>query len=120
MSLRAGELQRAVIDEYRRLPPRDQVERDLWQDLLKTVRAVANNCAESGGAQSRDDFIQKFHIGLKEGLECQQLLDALIHATPARAIELCRLRRACDEIVAILVTSLKTAKANRPPRRSRF
>ena len=37
---------------------------------------------------------------------------ALIHACPSRAIELRTLWKACDEITAILVAGLKTAKAD--------
>jgi four helix bundle protein len=112
MSERTSDLQLAVIDEFRRAAPADSVEMDLWLDLLKTSRALANNGGESSGAQSRKDFIQKFHICLKEGKECLQLLTALIHACPGRAIRLERLRNECDQICAILVASLKTAKRN--------
>jgi four helix bundle protein len=84
----------------------------LWEDLLKTSRALANNAGESAGTQSRQDFIQKFHICLKESKECLQILTALIHACPPRAVPLKRLLSACDEITAILVSSLKTAKSN--------
>ncbi len=94
------------------MPPQDGAEHGLWAELLKTQRSLANNSAESDGTQSRIDFIQKFHICLKEGRESLQLLRALIHAVPTRALELRALEKACDEIVAILVTSLKTAKAN--------
>jgi four helix bundle protein len=112
MSIRTSELQCAVIDEFRQITPGDLAEHDLWRDLLKTVRALANNAAESGGTQSRQDFIQKFHICLKESKECLQILTALMHACPGRAIQLQKLWAACDEITAILVASLKTAKAN--------
>ena len=112
MSARTSELQCAVIDEFRRVAPEDAAESDLWTDLLKTVRSLANNGGESGGTQSRQDFIQKFHICLKECKECLQLLTALMHACPARAIPLRALWNSCDEIAAILVSSLKTAKAN--------
>jgi four helix bundle protein len=112
MSERTLELQCAVIDAFRRLPPRDEAERSLWEELLKTQRSLSDNSAESNGTSSRKDFIQKFYICLKEGRESLQLLRALIHATPERAVELRRLESACNEIVAILVVSLKTAKAN--------
>ena len=112
MSERTSEFQRAVIDAYRRVPPVDDTEYELWRDLLKTSRSLANNGGESGGTSSRKDFIMKFHICLKESKECLQQLTALIHATPQRALELQQLRKACDEIAAILVASLKTAKAN--------
>jgi four helix bundle protein len=112
MSQRTSELQCAVIDAYRHAPNSDAAEKGLWEELLKTVRGLADNSAESDGTQTRKDFIHKFHTCLKEGKEALQLLRALIHATPARSLELRRLENACDEIVAILVTSLKTAKAN--------
>ena len=112
MSVRTSELQCAVIDEFRRVPPRDDADRGLWLELLKTVRSLAANSAESAGAQSRQDFIQKFHICLKEGRECLQLLTALLHASPGRTIQLQKLWHSCDQIVAILVSSLKTAKTN--------
>jgi four helix bundle protein len=112
MSERTLALQCAVIDAYRRVPPRDAAERGLWEELLKTQRALSDNSAESNGAQSRQDFIQKFHICLKEARESLQLLQALIHATPERASELHPLLNACDEVIRILVKSLKTAKFN--------
>jgi four helix bundle protein len=112
MSERTLELQCAVIDTFRRVSPGDEAERGLWEELLKTLRSLSDNSAESNGTQSRKDFIPKFHICLKEGRESLQLLRALIHATPGRALELRKLAQACNEIVAILVVSLKTAKAN--------
>jgi four helix bundle protein len=112
MSARTSELQCAVIDEFRRARTSDLAEQQLWADLLKTSRSLANNAGESAGSQSRQDFIQKCHICLKEGKECLQLLTALIHACPGRALRLRQLWNACDEIVAILVASLKTAKLN--------
>ena len=112
MSQRTGELQRAVIDEFRRIPAVDVAEYQLWVDLLKTSKALANNGAEADGASSRRDFIQKFHICLKESKECLQQLSALLHACPSRGLQLKRLWDQCNEITAILVASLKTAKKN--------
>jgi hypothetical protein len=71
MSVRTSEFQRAVIDEFRRVPPADVAEYDLWTDLLKTSKSLANNGGESGGTQSRKDFIQKFHVCLKESNACR-------------------------------------------------
>ncbi|HUE87428.1 MAG TPA: four helix bundle protein [Vicinamibacterales bacterium] len=112
MSVRTSEFQCATIDEYRSHTPRDDAERILWHELLRTVTSLANNCAESDGTQTGKDFIQKFQISLKEGRESLQLLRALTYACTARKHELQTLTRACNEIVAILVTSLRTAKAN--------
>jgi four helix bundle protein len=112
MSIRTSELQSAVIDEFRERGPRDEAERLLWHELLKSQRSLANNTAESDGTQSRADFITKFHIALKEGKESLQVLQALTHCERDRREQLGRLAKQCDEIVAILVASLKTAKTN--------
>lgn len=100
----------AVIGEYRRLKPVDDAERVLWHELLRAKTSLATNSAEADGAQSPKDFIQKFQISLKEARESFQLLRLLKKACPDRTQQLAALIRQCDEIIAILVSSLKTAK----------
>jgi four helix bundle protein len=100
----------AVIEEFRRQRPADEAERVLWDELLKTQTSLASNSAESEGAQSRRDFIQKFQIALKEARESFQLLRLLKQCSPNRGNQLDALLRQCDEIIAVLVASLKTAK----------
>jgi four helix bundle protein len=102
----------AVIAEFRRLKPADEAEQILWQELLKTQKALATNTAESDGAHSRKDFALKFQIALKESRECFQLLRLLGRISPNRRMQLATLLKECDEIIAILVSSLKTAKRN--------
>ena len=113
MSERALEVQCAAIDAFRRGPVGDIVEQGLWAELLKTLRSISANSAESEGTSSRADFISKFHICLKETREALQLLRALKHTTPSRSAELTALYKSCSGIAAILVSSLKTAKAIR-------
>jgi hypothetical protein len=60
MSKRTLEFQCAAIDAFRRAPIRDQAERALWDELLKTARSLSNNSAESDGGSSRIGFINKF------------------------------------------------------------
>ena len=112
MSDRTLEFSTAVITEFRRMQPVDDAEYVLWTELLKTQKGLATNTAESAGAQSRKDFTQKFHIALKEAREALQLLRLLHRICPQRQRELATLIRQCDEITAILVASLKTAKLN--------
>jgi four helix bundle protein len=109
---RTFEFSSAVIAEFRRLKPTDEAEQILWQELLKTQKALATNTAESDGAHSRKDFALKFQIALKEGRECFQLLRLLGRICPSRRLQLAALLKQCDEIIAILVSSLKTAKRN--------
>jgi four helix bundle protein len=111
-SERAFEFDCHLIDEFRRRRPADDAERLIWRQLLKAGTSVGANTSESGGAQSDSDFIAKFQIALKEGKESQFWLRLLKHASPDRGVHVDVLRRECHEIVSILVTSLRTAKAN--------
>jgi four helix bundle protein len=112
MSVRTFEFSTAVITEFRRLRPADEAEHVLWTELLKTQKGLAANTAESGGAQSRRDFTQKFQIALKEAREALQLLRLIQRISPHRQRDLDSLVRQCDEIISILVASLKAAKRN--------
>ena len=111
MRQRTYELECGVIAEFRRTQPADDAERVLWHELLRAQTSLATNSAESDGTGSPKDFIQKFQIALKEARESLQLLRLLKAACPNRSSELTVLLKECDEITAILVTSLRTAKA---------
>jgi four helix bundle protein len=104
--------------DFRRKRPADDAERLIWRELLKAGTSVGANASESGGAQSDSDFIAKFQIALKEGKESRFWLRLLKHASPDRGLPVDALIRECDEIVSILVTSLRTAKANAAARRA--
>jgi four helix bundle protein len=125
MSERAFEFGCHLVDEFRRGSIVDDAERLIWRELLKAGTSVGANTSESTGAHSDSDFIAKFQIALKEGKEALFWLQLLKHARPDRGAPVDALRRECDEIVSILVASLRTAKANarraaeaRRPRRS--
>jgi four helix bundle protein len=107
---RTFEFGSAVIAEFRRTRPADEAEQILWSELLKTQKSLATNTAESDGAQSRKDFALKFQIGLKEARECFQLLRLLGRICPDRRMQLAALLRQCDEVIAVLVASLKTTR----------
>jgi four helix bundle protein len=111
MRQRTYELECKVIAEFRRTQPTDDAERVLWHELLRAQTSLATNSAESDGTGSPKDFIQKFQIALKEARESLQLLRLLRDACPNRTAQLTTLLKQCDEITAILVTSLRTAKA---------
>jgi four helix bundle protein len=112
MSERAFEFNCRLVDEFRRRPATDEAERLIWRQLLKAGTSVGANTAEADGAQSICDFIAKFQIALKEGKESLYWLRLLNHASPDRTDRIERLRHECEELVSILVASLRTAKAN--------
>ncbi len=111
-SERAFEFDCHLIDEFRFRAVADEAERIIWRELLKAGTSIGANTSESAGAQSDADFITKFQIALKEGKESLFWLRLLKHASPDRTARSEVLRRECDEIVSILVASLRTAKAN--------
>ena len=117
MSERTRDLQCAVIDEFRARKPADDAEAVLWHELLRAQTSLATNSAESDGAHSGPDFILKFQIALKEARESFQLLKLLKHACPDRRPRLDALLKQCDETIAILVSSLRTAKTNEEKRK---
>ena len=112
MSERALDFGVAVVEEFRRCRPVDEAEHITWMELLKTQKSLVTNTAEADGAHSRRDFGLKFQISLKEAKEASQLLRLLVRTTPGRRRELEALLSRCNEIVAILTTSLKTVRAN--------
>jgi four helix bundle protein len=107
----------ALVDEFRMRKPTDDAERAIWWQLLDSGPSIGANATESIGAESGPDFSHKFHISLKEGLETLYWLRLLRHVSPDRAKRLDVLQRECNEIVSILVVSLKTSKRNEAARR---
>lgn len=117
---RAFELQCGLIEEFRAAAPSDEAERVIWHQLLRALTSLSASSAESDGSHSRRDFIHKFQISLKEARESHQLLRLLHAARPDRSAALDAGLQRCDESIAILVASLKTAKrreAATPPAR---
>jgi four helix bundle protein len=101
-----------LIDEFRRRRPADDAERKIRWQLLDAGTSLGANTSESHGAQTDGDWITKWHISLKEGKESLFWLRLLKHASPQRTVFLNKLYAECDEIVAILVVSLRTKKEN--------
>lgn len=81
---------------------------------MRSGTSISANVAEGLQAQSRSDFIHKFSISLKEANETAQWLK-LLHATgylDDRAY--LSMKTDCVEILKLLTSILKTARANTP------
>lgn len=82
------------------------------QQLLKCGTSVGANDSEAEFAQSKDDFISKLSISLKEANESKFFLE-LLHATDyIEKDEFRNLVSDCGEIKAMLISSLRTAKSS--------
>ena len=79
--------------------------------ILRSGTSPAPNYGEAQGAESRDDFIRKVKVALKEMRETDIWLKIIAKANlikPARQLE--PLLQETDELVAILFASAQTAR----------
>jgi four helix bundle protein len=84
----------------------------LSQQILKCGTSGGAQAREAQYAQSKKDFISKLSIGLKEYNETTYFLD-LLHATGyMESSEYTDFTEACEELKAISIKSIKTAKEN--------
>jgi four helix bundle protein len=92
---------------------REKKESVLSKQLLRSGTSIGANIAEGKYAQSKDDFINKNSVALKEASETLYWLDLMIEAKLLDEMNAAdSLRADCEELIRILVSSIKTAKAN--------
>ena len=102
-----------VIRTYRAHPPRDEADRPVWRQLLKSGTSTGANSAEGPGSQSRREWLTRRHIALKEACETHFWIRLLRGASPhVYAAPLAALENESDQLVAILTAILKTARKN--------
>lgn len=77
--------------------------------LIRSATSPGAHYGEARAAESRRDFIHKLQICLKELRESDVWLRYL---SALRALDCKSLRSECNELIAIFVASLKTAKRN--------
>jgi len=98
-----------------RLVQRLQSERKefvLSTQILKSGTSPGANDREAEFAQSKKDFVSKMSIGLKEANETEFFLELLFATDYIEKAEFESLYKDCGEIKAILISSVRTAKAN--------
>ena len=91
--------------------PETKIGKHIGGQLTRSGTSPAPNYGEAQDAESRADFIHKIKISLKELRETKVWLQMIIKASlikPSSKLEL--LIREADELIAIFVASVKTAK----------
>ena len=83
----------------------------LAKQLLRSGTSIGANLREARFAQSRKDFIAKCSVALKEAGETQYWLELLYRTDILSQKEYDSLSKDCDELVAMLVSTVKTSKA---------
>ncbi len=84
----------------------------LSKQLLRSGTAIGALIREAEFAQSKADFINKMSVALKEANETLYWLSLLKDTNYIDVNKFEILNSACKELVAILVATVKTTKAN--------
>jgi len=90
----------------------DRVLSPLYNQVLRSGTSIAANIGEAQYAQSRADFITKLHIAAKEANETRKWLKNLLDGNAITIEQYKSMDNDCNEILSILVSSLKTSKRN--------
>jgi len=121
---RAFDLEDRVIDFAVRIMklvealPRTRVGNHVAGQLLRSGTSPAFNYGEVQSAESRNDFIHKVKVGLKELRETRVGL-LMIQRKPILPVrKTADLLAECEELIRIFTTSVRTAEKNRTDRRS--
>ncbi|MBQ4365039.1 MAG: four helix bundle protein [Clostridia bacterium] len=85
----------------------------ILSQLLRSSTSIGANIHEANYASSKADFINKFHIALKECYETDYWLDVFYEAGILSKEEYENAFLQCSKIRKLLIASLTTAKKNR-------
>jgi four helix bundle protein len=84
----------------------------IYKQLLRSGTSISANVHESEFAQSPSDFASKLHIALKEANETMNWLNLLHDTEILDDIGFYSMANDCNELIALLVSSIKTTKKN--------
>ena len=81
----------------------------LVNQVIRSATSIGANIHEANYASSRADFVNKFHIALKECAESEYWLELLLEGgyTDNKTV-----LEQCIEVKRILIASINTAKSN--------
>ena len=92
--------------------PSGQTKTIVASQLSSSATSIGANASEARSAESRADFIHKLQMALKEARESLFWLSVLKESAEISPELIVPLLNECDEFVAIMVSSVKTAKRN--------
>ena len=90
----------------------DPIMRRLAYQLVDCAGSVGANLEESGGGQTKRDFIAKQFVALKEARESPFWLLVIIRAYPNIAPHVTSHLQESNELIAMITASVMTAKSN--------
>ena len=95
--------------------PKTTAGRSLASQILRSATSVATNYRAACRAKSTADFIAKMGIVEEEADETLFWLELLEESELVTAAKLTAIKQEADELIAITVASIKTARRNRAP-----
>ena len=101
-----------VIRVYTSLP-KSELARILGRQLVRSGTSPGAHCREGFRARSNAEMISKFETALQELDETLYWLELIIESGILRAARLAPLMAEANEIIAILVSSVRTIKRRR-------
>ena len=84
----------------------------IYKQVLRSGTSISANVHESEFAQSPSDFASKLHIALKEANETMNWLNLLRDTEVLDEKGFESMAADCSEVIALLVSSIKTIKKN--------
>ncbi len=101
-----------IIRLYSALPKTTEAQ-VIGKQVLRSGTSIGAQYAEATRARSASEFISKIESGLQELEETIYWLELLIESEIIKAEKLVNLQQEANELMAILVASVKTAKVNK-------
>lgn len=102
-----------VIDVVEGLP-NSKAGGHIAGQLIRSGTSPAPNYGEARGAESMKDFIHKLRISLKELRESSVWLRIIARKGLGESPVVTRALVECDELIAIFVSSIRTAESKSP------
>jgi four helix bundle protein len=102
-----------VIKAYAVLVKRnfDDAAKVLAKQFLRSGTSIGANCAEAIYAQSRNDFISKYSIALKEASETKYWINIMIKSELVSKQEFSLMYEEVERIIKILTSIIESLKA---------
>jgi four helix bundle protein len=102
-----------VIKAYSVLSKRrfDDAGKVLAKQFLRSGTSIGANCAEAVYAQSRNDFISKYSIALKEASETKYWINIMIKSELVSEQEFSLMYEEIERIIKILTSTIKSLKS---------
>jgi four helix bundle protein len=93
--------------------PKSRAADVIGRQLLRSGTSIGANYREAQRAESRDDFIHKTAISSKEAAETEYWLELIAQTKQLASNDAEKLLIECRELIAILLSIGKKAKANK-------